>query len=389
VQRNPDTPPLSFWRPTTAAAAAITIVALPGFLVGAFAPQIKDDLGFGDTELGALLTFGYLISSIVMQMGGGVADRRGPLLVLRTGITIAAISALLVGATANTYLILLLCIGLNRVGEGLIQPATNTLISSGVDQPRQGIAMAIKQSAVPLSTALAGLAVPTLGSTLGWEGTFLILAILAFPTWLLVPNIAISPTVAFPSRRDMWRSRHLRIASIAGAFSAAALVTMAGFLTTAAEEAGYSESSAGLILGVGGLVMIAARLSWGYFADRFQFDRFKAVSIALTLGSMAFILLSIGTKTTIIVGALISFGIGWSWPGLLLLGVIEQHPDEPGAATATLQTSIRLGATVAPLGFGIVVDSFGFETAWILAFSSTVIGAILMAGASRALRDEP
>ena len=68
--------------------------------------------------------------------------------------------------------------------------------------------------------------------------------------------------------------------------------------------------------------------------------------------------------------------------------MIEQHPDEPGAATATLQTSIRLGAMVAPLGFGIVLDSFGFGTAWMLAFSSTVIGAVLMASASRALRDQ-
>ena len=69
---------LPFWRPTSAAAAAITIVALPGFLVGSFAPQIKEDLNFGDTELGALLTFGYLVSSIIMQMGGGIADRKGP-----------------------------------------------------------------------------------------------------------------------------------------------------------------------------------------------------------------------------------------------------------------------------------------------------------------------
>ena len=82
---------LPFWRPTSAAAAAITIVALPGFLVGSFAPQIKEDLNFGDTELGALLTFGYLVSSIIMQTGGGIADRRGPPLNISTGIFIAEI----------------------------------------------------------------------------------------------------------------------------------------------------------------------------------------------------------------------------------------------------------------------------------------------------------
>ena len=122
---------LPFWRPTSAAAAAITMVSLPGFLVGSFAPQIKEDLNFGDTELGALLTFGYLVSSIIMQTGGGISDRKGPQVIIRAGISIAAISSLLVGTTAQTYVVLLLCIGLNRVGEGLIQPATNTLISNG------------------------------------------------------------------------------------------------------------------------------------------------------------------------------------------------------------------------------------------------------------------
>ena len=68
--------------------------------------------------------------------------------------------------------------------------------------------------------------------------------------------------------------------------------------------------------------------------------------------------------------------------------MIEQHPDDAGAATATLQTSIRVGAMVAPLGFGIVVDNSGFELAWALAFSSTIVGAILMASASQALKSD-
>ena len=148
-----DGTPKAFWRPTGAAAASITIVALPGFLIGAYAPEIKEDLSFGDTELGALLTFGYLVSSIVMSSAGGVADKRGPQLILRIGVAIAALAAFLTGIISNTYLLLLLCIGLNRVAEGIIQPATNTLISTGVAADRQGIAMAVKQSAVAFSTA--------------------------------------------------------------------------------------------------------------------------------------------------------------------------------------------------------------------------------------------
>ncbi len=115
----------TFWRPTGASAYAIALVALPGFLLGAFAPEIKEDLSFGDTELGAILTFGYLISSIVMSISGGAADRTGPKRVLRYGVTIASLAAFLTGFLGNTFFLLMIFIGLNRVAEGIIHPATN------------------------------------------------------------------------------------------------------------------------------------------------------------------------------------------------------------------------------------------------------------------------
>ena len=163
-------------------------MALPGFLLGAYAPEIKNDLSFGDTELGLILTFGYLVSSIVMSTFGGTADRRGPKQVLRYGVAIAAIAAFLTGVLGDTFILLLLFIGLNRVAEGIIQPATNSLISSSVVLEKQGMAMAVKQSAVPFATALAGFAVPTFGGLIGWKGTFLLVAALAFPAWLFIPS---------------------------------------------------------------------------------------------------------------------------------------------------------------------------------------------------------
>lgn len=368
----------SFWRPTGASAYAITLVALPGFLLGAFAPEIKEDLSFGDTELGAILTFGYLVSSIIMSVSGGAADQLGPKRVLRSGVTIALIAAFLMGFLGNSFFLLMVFIGLNRVAEGIIHPATNALISSSVILERQGIAMAAKQSAVPFATALAGFAVPTLGIVFGWKGTFLVVAVLAFPAWFVIPNAPSINKSNFASRREMWRVSHLQLLALAGAFSAAAVVTVSGFLTTSAKNAGYSDGSAGLILGLGGVLMIISRLTWGYLADRSLFDRFKAVSGSLLIGSLAFVLFAIESKASIAVGSIFIFGIGWSWPGLALLGIIEHHRDEPGEATAIVQTSIRIGAMFAPLGFGLIADSFNYSYAWLCSLVSALLGAFFM-----------
>ena len=375
----------SFWRPTGASAYAIALVALPGFLLGAFAPEIKEDLSFGDTELGAILTFGYLVSSIIMSVSGGAADRLGPKRVLRSGVAIALIATFLMGFLGNSFFLLMVFIGLNRVAEGIIHPATNALISSSVILERQGIAMAAKQSAVPFATALAGFAVPTLGIVFGWKGTFLVVAVLAFPAWFVIPNAPSINKRNFASRREMWRVSHLQLLALAGAFSAAAVVTVSGFLTTSAKNAGYSDGSAGLILGLGGVLMIISRLTWGYLADRFLFDIFKAVSGSLLIGSLAFVLFAIESKASIAVGSIFIFGIGWSWPGLALLGIIEQHRDEPGEATAIVQTSIRIGAMFAPLGFGLIADSFNYSYAWLCSLVSALLGGFFMFLASSRL----
>ena len=375
----------SFWRPTGASAYAIALVALPGFLLGAFAPEIKEDLSFGDTELGAILTFGYLVSSIIMSVSGGAADRSGPKRVLRSGVAIALIATFLMGFLGNSFFLLMVFIGLNRVAEGIIHPATNALISSSVILERQGIAMAAKQSAVPFATALAGFAVPTLGIVFGWKGTFLAVAFLAFPAWFVIPNAPSINKRNFASRREMWRVSHLQLLALAGAFSAAAVVTVSGFLTTSAKNAGYSDGSAGLILGLGGVLMIISRLTWGYLADRFLFDRFKAVSGSLLIGSLAFVLFAIESKASIAIGSIFIFGIGWSWPGLALLGIIEQHRDEPGEATAIVQTSIRIGAMFAPLGFGLIADSLNYSYAWLCSLVSALLGGFFMFLASSRL----
>ncbi len=383
---SPDAGPGSFGRPTGAAALALTVVALPSFLVGAFAPTIKEDLDFGDTALGALFTLGFLVSATALQVTGRYADRRGPTDALRLGMVLAAAASLFMSVGAQAYWLLVLAFGANRLAEAVVQPATNTLVSRSVPARLRGRAMGTKQSAIPLATALAGLSVPLLGGTIGWRGTYALVAALAVPAFLVVPRGVAPADGPHRSRGDLWRTRHLQLVSAGGALAAASVITVAGFLTTAAQEAGYSEGTAGLLLTLGGLVMIASRLTWGWLADRFEFDRFLAVACAIGVGSVAYLLLAAETEASIAAGTALVFGVGWSWPGLVILGVVEHHPAEPGAATAILQTSIRLGALASPVAFGAVADRAGFDAAWMLSFGFAVAATVLMLLASRASR---
>ena len=378
-----------FVRPTASTAASIGLVVFPGFLLGAFAPAIKDDLGFGDTGLGAMFTVGFFVSAIVLQFGGPFADL-GPQRAVRLGLAIAFVGSGLVAVGAETYALLLVGFAIARAAEAIVQPATNSLIAGAIIPQRRGLAIGLKQSAVPVTTTLAGLAVPLLGATLGWRGVFGLVAVLAVPVALWVPFAPNPPARPKKSRAEMWKAPHLRVAAVAGGFSAGAVITVAGFLVTAAvDDAGFSDEAAGLLLTLGGIIMTVARVTLGAVADRRSFDRFRLVSMLLLVGAAAFPLFAMGTKPSMIVGTVVVFGIGWSFPGLLLLGIMEQHPEAPGAATAVVQTGVRIGAMGAPLLFGIVADNAGFATAWMLPMASIAIGSGLMFATSVAVRRRP
>ena len=364
-------------------------MALPSFLLGAFAPSIKEDVGFGDAGLGAVFTIGFLVSAVILQFSGAAADRSGPQRVIRMGLVLAAIGAVALGTLVTSLVMLVVAFSLNRAAEAVVQPATNTLVSEAVPARQRGRAMGIKQSAIPLSTALAGVAVPVLGGWIGWQGVFLIVAALAIPAWMAVPPTSAPHAAGAQSRAELWRARHLQVIALGAAFSAAGVVTVSGFLTTAAKEAGFSEGAAGLLLTLGGLVMIVSRLVWGALADRFAFDRFVAVGGAVAVGGLAYLAFATESKPWIVVGTALVFGVGWSWPGLMILGVIERHPNEPGAASAVVQTAVRVGALVSPITFGLIADSAGFRAAWVLPFACALVGATLLVAGSRVAQPVP
>ena len=378
----------TFLRPTAASAAALTVVAVPSFMLGAFGPSIKEDLGISETAFGAIFTLGFLASAIGLQFAGVVADRRGPSPTLRAGIVAAGAGSLAIAVMGRSYAAIVVFFCLIRVGESMVQPATNTLVSRVVPFGLRGRSVGIKQSAIPFSTALAGFAVPLAGDTIGWEATFGVVAACALPVLFAVPpNPEAPPGAHRPGSASLRRLPHLRLLALGGGFAAAAVVTVSGFFTTAAEEAGYSAGAAGVLLGVGGLILIVSRLSWGLAADRLDFDRFRGVALAVGGGSVPFVLYATEARPLLLVGTLVVFGVGWSWPGLMLLGLIELHPEAPGAASAVVQTAIRVGALVSPLLFGAVVDAYGFDVAWYLPFAFAIIGsALLVAGGAAAAR---
>jgi len=66
-------------RRVTAVSLATMVAAIaPVHLVGALAPEIQDDLGFGDAEQGLAIGAFFAVSALFSSWGGALTDRIGP-----------------------------------------------------------------------------------------------------------------------------------------------------------------------------------------------------------------------------------------------------------------------------------------------------------------------
>lgn len=405
-------------RIVAAAAAVTTACVLPSFLLGAMAVQVKRDLGFGASGIGLAFAMFFVAASAASTPGGRIAERIGPVRAMRVAGTMSGVSTLVLAATAHSFATLLAPLAVAGAANAVCQPAANLLIARAVPANRQGLGFAVKQSAVPTATLLAGFAVPSLALTLGWRWAYVGAAVLALGTLPLVPSRGLAAiTAPIPEdpplpeaapavllvegrRRPRHNAHHthhsrrkadvpvsvMAVLTVAIGFSAAAGGTLGSFLVSAAVDAGIGEGSAGYLLTAGSVAGIVVRLLAGVQADRRTGDHLRVVSIMLLLGAGTFALLAIGQPWAYVVAGTAGFCTAWAWPGLFNLAVVQANPTHPAAATGITQTGTYIGAVSGPLLFGLIADHTSYTMAWVVASSFALIGAAVMAAGGARLR---
>lgn len=347
-----------------AVGSVVTICVLPVFLVGGLAVQLRSDLGLSVSLVGLAGSAFFAMSALVARALATVTERVGPTTALRaSAVASAACLATLAAAPSPVWLLAALCCA--GIPAALSQPAANEMLMAGIPAGRRAFAFAVKQSAIPAATLLAGLAVPAIALTIGWRWVFVFAAALGLVAAVTVPRLQ--------WQRPSSRPRHsagsagvllVALAAVTGMGSAAANA-MGTFVTISAVEVGYREAAAGLVLALGSAVGLASRLVAGAVADRVRPDLLRMVAAMLGLGSVGFGLLALGHPLTFLVGLLLGFGAGWAWPGVFNYAVAARFEDRVATATSVTQTGVYLGAAAGPLAFGLLVEHWGASIAWL------------------------
>lgn len=363
--------------PTVAAIAATVVAVMPVFLTGAMAVQLRDSLHFGPTMLGIVVGADYAASAVSATLIGRLADRRGSTWPVRAGLVLNAGALIGIGTVVGSWEALGLALACAGAGNGAIQTGTNRLIARTVRAGRQGWSYGVKQAAIPTATLTGGLAVPVVALTVGWRWAFVAcgLAALTLP-WLLPAEVA-ERTAGAPERTTP-RLAPLLPVMISAALGAASANALGAFLAVSAVDSGVAPANAGLLIAIGAITSLVARLIAGWQADRSARDGFVIVATMMGVGAFGYAMLASGWLSLIVPGTLLAFGAGWGWAGLLNYSVVQAHPRSPASATGLTQGGAYVGGIVGPVAFGLISTHLSMAAAWGTAGAAVIVASATM-----------
>lgn len=359
---------------------ATTLSVLPAYLLGALAVQIRADLHVSPADIGGGAAILFGITGILSRPLGLLVQKQGAPRGIVGAAALAAVSLLGVG-WAPSLPLLYAALAVGGVGNALAQPAANLGVSSVVGPGRLGLALGVKQTAIPAATLLAGLAVPGIALVLGWRWVLLIgaVAAAALALWAALSRAGEPrPPTADDSKTDRGTPRAgLVIITIGAGLSAAAATSLGIFVVDSAVESGITLSSAGLLFAASALLGLVVRILLGAAMDRHSGPSPYVLAANLMLGgALGFVLLALGAGPWFAAGSLIAYGSGWTWPGVIHFAVVRDNRKTAASVTGVLQTGVSLGGAAGPLGFGFLVEATSYDAAWITASGIAIAAAL-------------
>jgi MFS family permease len=336
------------------------------------APAAAPALGVTPAAVGYFVTVVYLGSMIGTVTAGGWVGRFGPILVSQAGLVLCLVGLAVAASGARPAVLLgALLLGL---GYGPATPASSVILARAAPPHMLALTFSIKQTGVPLGTAIAGAAVPALVLALGWQGAALAIGIAcALCAAVLAPvrsrydaerNPAapVSIRSAFAPVALIVRDRTLLELSLVSFIYAGMQITLLAYLVTfLVESFSLSLVLAGMVMAASQFTSVAARIGWGVFADRLATRRATLGILGVGMGLTAMSALAATPAWPL--WALFAFAMVYGatavgWNGVFLAEIARRAPrDRVSDATGGSAFFTFLGVVVTPPLFHLVLSA--------------------------------
>lgn len=338
-----------------------------------------------------LAEMGLLVSAMSLGvvtgqvLSGLVIDRRGPRWVLFWSTLGAVVLACLLRFAAS-FASWLVGLGLLGVALAGVPSSGTRAIFGAFHQRLRGLVMGIRQTGVPVGSALAAALLPILAAALGPNRVWpLVAALLAVSgvlfVWAMPRWRPAGRSDGSGSLSGMWGPLLLAPIMVSGQYSALTFI-----IPDLHAREGWSLGAAGLALAVIQIGGGMGRIAMGWWSDRIRRRGPVIAGLAVLASAMTFVVAFMpgGTPPLVILPVLWLLGVGAvGWNGLSLTWAGERvGSGRAGQAMSWTGSAAFLGSAVYPPVFGLVVDrTHEYAEAWALLgvwlFGGALVAALL------------
>jgi sugar phosphate permease len=356
--------------------ATAAIAAVQGGLP-AISPAIQDTFDLSLVEVTAVFTAFALGTVLTLLAWGVLSDRRGERAVISGGLAGGAL-AMLAAASSHGYTALLIWMLLAGMLGSSALAASGRAVFGWFPRSERGLALGLRQTAVPAGAALASFTLPPLVSGAGVHAALyglaglMLVAAVAAAVWLRDgPNIESAAPPAPDAARDprIWRLSAASSLMIIGQVGVTSLLVLYLY-----SERDWTAAHAALALGGVQIGAALARVTVGRWSD----VRGERVEPFRRLATLAGVLLLASVALGPV--ALMAGGVAaMSWNGLSFTAAAEiSGRRQAGKAMGIQNTSMRVVAAGVPIGLGALASAVSWSAAFIVMGVTPLIARALL-----------
>lgn len=381
--------------------------------------SLAHEYGYDFTQLGLLASLFFLVSCLGQASSGFVVDRIGPGPVLHFGLLSFIVSAVLIAISGN-YFTLVVAALIGGLGNSVFHPVDYSIINHRVSPLRLGHAFSVHGLTGNLGWALTPVFMAALIHLFNWRvaalGAGVLVAVVLVFAWLgrhlLAGRDAVTASAPVPSadpapvavsgktgsldlsRQTAWQTFMTLLAQPAlwGAFlffacTSIALSSVQNYtIPMLGQVYGIDKVLAGTTLSAYMLSAALGMLAGGFLAGATP-NAERTVAVSLILAGLLLVVLAAGalpsTLAMVLVG-LAGFCSGVSVPSRDMLIRRVTPKGATGTVYGLVYSGMDVGSSLAPAGFGLLLD-YGFTLApWIGAGIAFVVAAGMALWVARA-----
>ena len=353
-----------------AQASTTVVISIPAFLI----PLLHTVRGLTLAQAGLLAAAPNLGFVLALIAWGAAADRWGERRILVGGLLLAT-AAVIMASLVTGYAALGALLVVAGIGAAATNVTSGRVVVGWFAKEKRGLAMGIRQSCVPLGTAVAALTIPPLVAANNTAPAFvfgsILLVVSAVSCWLVIVDpgrperVRIEGQSDNPYRRDRTLLR-IHLVSILLVIPQFALSTFG--LVWFVSEFGFSTLAAGGVVAIASFLGAGGRVAVGILSDRVG-SRLRPLRWVAIIG-IALLLLTAGAGAlewgvAAAVSYILASCVSVADNGLAFTAVAEfAGPHWSGRGLGIQNTGQFLASAIVAPAMGALIGVFGFPAAF-------------------------